>query len=300
MRDPFAMETVYLSVIVFAGKAKTLTPLTYVMEFTPPRLPIGAGTNLSEALRLLMREIDTNVRKNTPDTKGDWKPLIFILTDGAPNDDYRAAAQEWRSKYGKYSTVAVLMGDHSDATALKAVTDNVLVFKNTTKESYQAFFKWVSSSIQTSSKGIAEQGKDNAVSLEKIKSGIAKDLLANELPTRNQAEYFVMPVRCQKTRKPYILRFVRPAGSSGGFNDDGSYPVDESYFELSGGEGERSVNANLISDWSNCPHCNNGGIGLCSCGNWLCLSKKYNVKCPTCGNISDFDGEVSSASGGRG
>ena len=33
MSDPFAMETVYISVIAFAGKAKTITPLTYVMDF---------------------------------------------------------------------------------------------------------------------------------------------------------------------------------------------------------------------------------------------------------------------------
>ena len=75
MSDPFALETVYISLIAFAGKAKTLVPLTYILDFTPPKLPIGSGTNLSEALNLLMREIDTNVKKNTPASKGDWKPL---------------------------------------------------------------------------------------------------------------------------------------------------------------------------------------------------------------------------------
>ena len=149
MSDPFAMETVYISVIAFAGKAKTITPLTYVMDFIPPKLPIGSGTNLSDALKVLMHEIDTNVKKNTPETKGDWKPLIFILTDGTPNDNYKATAAQWKMNYGKYSTIAVLMGENSDATALKSITDNVLVFKETTKESYQAFFKWASSSIQS-------------------------------------------------------------------------------------------------------------------------------------------------------
>ena len=62
------------------------------------------------------------------------------------------------------------MGENSDATALKSITDNVLVFKETTKESYQAFFKWVSSSIHTSSKEIGENGKEVNASILK-KSG---------------------------------------------------------------------------------------------------------------------------------
>jgi len=255
MSDPFAMETVYVSVIAFAGKAKTIVPLTYIMDFIPPKLPIGNGTNLSEALNLLMHEIDTNVKKNTPETKGDWKPLIFILTDGAPNDNYKSAAAQWKMKYGKYSTVAVLMGEHSDATALKSITDNVLVFKNTTKESYQAFFKWVSSSIQTSSKEIGEKGKDSPSDLDRIRKNMEKDLLADELPTENSTEFFVLPVRCQKTKKPYIVRYVRGNGSRT-FVVDGAFPVEESYFEMSGKGSERKVQIGELEGMiPECPHC---------------------------------------------
>ena len=40
-RDPYALETVFISVVAFAGKARTITPLTDVITFYPPRLPIG-------------------------------------------------------------------------------------------------------------------------------------------------------------------------------------------------------------------------------------------------------------------
>jgi uncharacterized protein YegL len=42
--DPYALETVYLSIIAFAGKAKTLTPLVELASFYAPRLPVGSGT----------------------------------------------------------------------------------------------------------------------------------------------------------------------------------------------------------------------------------------------------------------
>ena len=51
MSDPMALETVYISVISFAGMAKVVTPLTYILDFTPPKLSVGAGTNLSNALK---------------------------------------------------------------------------------------------------------------------------------------------------------------------------------------------------------------------------------------------------------
>ena len=45
-QDPHALETVYVSVIAFAGKAKTIVPLIEVASFYPPKLPIGGGTSL--------------------------------------------------------------------------------------------------------------------------------------------------------------------------------------------------------------------------------------------------------------
>lgn len=304
MGDPFAMETVYISVIAFAGKAKTIVPLTYIMDFIPPQLPIGSGTNLSDALKVLMHEIDTNVKKNTHDTKGDWKPLIFILTDGTPNDNYKAAAAQWKLNYGKYSTVAVLMGENSDASALKSITDNVLVFKETTKESYQAFFKWVSSSIQTSSKEIGENGKENASgNFDKIRKNMEADLLADDLPTENNVDYLVLSARCQKTKKPYIIRYVS-RNKSKTYTSDGSYPVGEDYFELSGsGESEQRVSIEQLSGpLPDCPHCHNTMLGHCQCEKWLCLDpdRLTNVKCPSCGSVDDYGGSVSDVHGGRG
>ena len=47
--DPYALETVFVSVIAFAGKAKSLSPLTELYKFYPPKFPIGGGTSLGSA-----------------------------------------------------------------------------------------------------------------------------------------------------------------------------------------------------------------------------------------------------------
>ena len=43
-KDPNALETVHISVLVFAGDAQTLVPLNDIISFYPPKFPIGSGT----------------------------------------------------------------------------------------------------------------------------------------------------------------------------------------------------------------------------------------------------------------
>lgn len=58
--DPYALETAYISVIAFAGKAKCVSPLTELYKFYPPTFPIGGGTSLGNALEFLMDDMDKN------------------------------------------------------------------------------------------------------------------------------------------------------------------------------------------------------------------------------------------------
>ena len=97
--DPYALETVFVSVIVFAGKEKVLSPLTELYKFYPPQFPIGGGTSLGTALDCLMNDIDKSVKKTTVEMKGDWKPIIFLFTDGMPTDNPQQAFNRWNAHY---------------------------------------------------------------------------------------------------------------------------------------------------------------------------------------------------------
>ncbi|MGL4597099.1 MAG: vWA domain-containing protein, partial [Bacteroidia bacterium] len=72
--DPYALETVYVSILVFAGQSRTLVPLQEIISFYPPRFPIGGGTSLGNGLGHLMYEMRRNLIKTTSEQKGDWKP----------------------------------------------------------------------------------------------------------------------------------------------------------------------------------------------------------------------------------
>ena len=155
--DPNAIETVWISIIVFAGQAKTLVPLQEIISFYPPKFPIGSGTSLSNGLGHLMYDLRKNIVKTTAEQKGDWKPIVFLFTDGVPTDDTKTAIAEWKQNWARTANmVAVSFGEATDTKLLSELTENVLHFKNTDVDAYKQFFKWVTDSIKTSSGSVEE------------------------------------------------------------------------------------------------------------------------------------------------
>ena len=158
MGDPSAVESAFLSVITFDSSARQIVPLTELASFNPPDLTAGGTTALGAALKTLMSCIDTEVRKTTGEQKGDWKPLIFLLTDGNPTDSWQAAADEMKSRRPG-NVIAVACGESMDTSVLKSLSETVLIMKDVSPSAFSAFFKWVSVSIQqTSAKCGAQPG----------------------------------------------------------------------------------------------------------------------------------------------
>lgn len=122
--DPFALETVWLSVISFSTGAQQDIPLTSVLEFCPPALACGGRTDLGCGLRLLAESIDREVRTSTAADKGDWKPTAFLLSDGGPSDGWIRPAKEIRSRHdtGRMAMIAVGFGKGVHYDKLRRVT----------------------------------------------------------------------------------------------------------------------------------------------------------------------------------
>ncbi len=151
--DPQALETAYLSVITFNSSARQVTPLTELMLFKEPQLSAGGATALGAALRLLADCIKSEVRKSTETQKGDWRPLVFILTDGAPTDDWREAAAVLKTTKPA-NIIACAAGAYADTTVLKEITECVLMMNTLSAGDLAQFFAWVSSSVKMSSKSL--------------------------------------------------------------------------------------------------------------------------------------------------
>ena len=157
--DPYALETAYISIITFNSTAQQITPLTELSAFQQPTIDAGGCTAMGGALSLLALEVDSEVTKTTPDVKGDWRPLVFILTDGEPTDDLNRGIADFKArKFGM--VVACAAGMDANTNTLKQITENVVQLDTADAESIKQYFKWVSASISTSSKSVEDTGSE--------------------------------------------------------------------------------------------------------------------------------------------
>ena len=309
--DPYALETVYISLLIFAGKAHRLAPLLELAQFYPPRLPIGSGTSLGAALRLLMDELDQHVVRASAQTKGDWKPLVFLLTDGMPTDDYSAAVSEWQTRFKmRVNLLAIGFGNSADAQVLHQLTEHVYRFEDTAPAAYTQFFRWISQSVKSTSVAV-NQGQGDGINLAKADSELFRNVAV--APTQHQPplddRYVVLLAKCQTTHRPYLIKYARVHRSPDAglyelnlqtreYQLLGAYGVDQTYFELSNGrEAEAFIDTGELVGFPHCPHCTNSyGFSLCACGHLFCSGEQPVARCPWCENEMQMSvGDINTA-----
>lgn len=158
-QDPYALETAFLSVITFDTTAKQLVPLTELSMFQMPEIQANGSTALGEALTLLANKVSSEVTKTTAEVKGDWKPLVFIMTDGGPTDDWQKGLADFKKqKFG--IVIACAAGHSADTNILKQITQDVVQLDTADRGTIRQFFKWVSASVSTGSQKIEASGKE--------------------------------------------------------------------------------------------------------------------------------------------
>lgn len=95
--NPFALETVFISIISFNTIAKIVRPFQDLMFTDNFSIEANGQSNLGLGLEFLINEINGNIKKNTSETKGDWKPLVFFMTDGRPSGSWKKRLKEFLS-----------------------------------------------------------------------------------------------------------------------------------------------------------------------------------------------------------
>ena len=155
--DPYALETAYLSIITFNSSAQQVVPLTEISAFQKPSIDAGGCTAFGEALSLLANKVNSEVTKTTTEVKGDWKPLVFIMTDGEPTDDLNKGLAEFKKrKFGM--VVACAAGQGANTDTLKKITECVVQLDTADSATIKSFFKWVTASVSTVSQKVEDEG----------------------------------------------------------------------------------------------------------------------------------------------
>lgn len=281
-RDPHALESVYISVIAFAGIAKTIVKLTEIVSFYSPKLPLGSGTSLGSALEELMHQIDTEVVKTTIDQKGDWKPIVFLITDGKPTDDTSIAVDKWNKSYKtKAHLIAIAVGKYADSKALEKFADDVLIFENNNETDFKQFISWMSASIVSHSKSVGEN--TNADLIANIDENILKKNEITNYSNKVDLDCAVLTGKCQKQKKLYLMKYDC-SDVDLTYELTGCYPVEDDYFKWSDTSPTNTkISTSELYGVPGCPYCGAGSaFAMCECGNLMCTNGPGKAICPWC------------------
>jgi uncharacterized protein YegL len=289
--DPHALETVWISVITFADRAEQVVPLTELGRVRIPPLRCRPGTALGGALSLLQECVRREVRTHSAEVKGDWKPMVFLLTDGTPTDDWEPVAARLRASAGTrpMNLIAIGCGDDVDPYVLMQVSSNVLMMQDR-PESFRSLFQWISASLSVTSQAVASP-TPGPVSLEKLPDELRPAAAADRPRAKTGLQpHLFLPARCSRTRKPYLIRYH--------LNDEHrvyepvrTHRVDEEYFAGGSAETSLSVSTSQLAGILPCPHCRADGAGRCECGQLMCATDEMGpVDCPGCDEKVSFGG----------
>ncbi|HBG94110.1 MAG TPA: tellurium resistance protein TerY [Chromatiaceae bacterium] len=149
-RDPFALDTVHLSLITFDIQAKELFALTPIDQVRIPNIevPSSGATFLGAALKMLAECVDRDLKQGDSSRRGDWRPLAFVMTDGSPSDiqAYKEGIAEIKRR-DFARIIACAAGPRAKRDALLELTNTVVALDTLDGAGFAQFFQWVSSTI---------------------------------------------------------------------------------------------------------------------------------------------------------
>lgn len=168
--DIYCKETLYVGIITFGGEADFITRgLVPIEQFKIPTLNANGQTPLGQALWLLQESLDKDVKPGIPGgEKGDWKPLVFILTDGMPTDEWREPRDAISQRQGKkvVNVITVGCGPGINQQNLKDIAIGPTFNMDMDGASFKAFFKWVTQSVIATSRAVSKGGSSDKPPLQ--------------------------------------------------------------------------------------------------------------------------------------
>lgn len=277
--NPLALETVYLSVITFSRYAKQVTPLTELMSFTSPQLSVRPGTAFGAAVDLVIACINREVVKTSPTVRGDYRPIVFLLTDGQPTDDWQAAAARLRAANNPRlaNMYAIGCGPDIDTATLRQFTDVVLTMSEMSPEAFKKTFVWLSASISSASTRLGQGDGTSPIDMPALPDVL--ELSTSDVWHDPEPRQVFLQARCQKSGKAYLMRYAKKGNQ---YCAIASHKLDS--VEPGDSECLPPINTSLLSGIPQCPYCENSEALVCQCNTIYCFSTKNSASasCPHC------------------
>lgn len=162
-QNPYALESVHLSITTFDNRVQKILPLTPLEQVQLPTVstPESGATFMGAALEQIAEDVKNERIENSTTQKGDWRPILILLTDGKPSDMLafnNAAPQIKALNFGRI--VACAAGPKADPSHLKTLTNDVVSLDTMDAASFSQFFQWVTQTLSNTSQSVGSPNSE--------------------------------------------------------------------------------------------------------------------------------------------
>lgn len=161
--DEHTKACIDVALISFGPDVRVQQEFTAVSEMVPPTLTANGGTPMGAAIDKALDMIaEQKARYNDLGTPY-YRPWIFCITDGGPNDSYAAAAQRLKEMEDATKVLGYCVGvANFDRRTMASIfnTERIFELENL---NFPALFKFVSSSLATVRNSDPNGGRSVAV-----------------------------------------------------------------------------------------------------------------------------------------
>ena len=143
--DSLSAKRVEVAVMTF-GPVQLANEFVSASHFYSPHLEASGNTPLGEAIERGLELLKSRKEQYKSNAISYYRPWIFVITDGAPTDDWKSAAEKVKSGENNKEFMFYAIGvEGADFEVLKQISVRVpLKLKGL---SFREFFAWLSSSL---------------------------------------------------------------------------------------------------------------------------------------------------------
>jgi uncharacterized protein YegL len=148
--DPLSAKRVEVAIISF-GPVHVQQDFITAEQFKAPQLGIAGGTPMGEAIMEALELVRLRKQQYQANGVAYYRPWIFMITDGAPTDEWHTAAKAVHSAEEAKSLAFFSVGvDEADLDVLQQISPRAPI--KLRGLAFRELFQWLSNSLSTVSK----------------------------------------------------------------------------------------------------------------------------------------------------
>lgn len=149
--DNVASLRVEIGIITFGSDVRMIQDFVTVNDFRPPKLSASGMTPMGKAINLALDKLEERKQVYKANHISHYRPWIFMITDGEPNDEWQSAARRVKN-FEKQKKVAFFAVGVEEADMNRLAEIAVRQPLKLRDGKWQTMFEWLSNSLSSKSR----------------------------------------------------------------------------------------------------------------------------------------------------